>query len=91
VNLQVLAVDAPPDAAQVVARLVPAERILHAAADLVDAVKRQRDDGRGQRRDPLEVRGEHERDAEHEEKQQDVEHVQVLVRNRRRDDALRGL
>jgi len=33
------------------------------------------------RRDPLEVRGEHERHAVHEEKKQHVEHVQVLVRD----------
>ena len=44
VDLEVLAVDAPSRAAEVVARLVPREGILHAPPDLVDAVEGERDD-----------------------------------------------
>ena len=73
------------------ARLLPRERVLHAPPDLVDAVEGQRDHRAGEGRDPLEVGGEHERHRVHEEEEQNVEHVQVLVRDGRRDDAFHGL
>jgi hypothetical protein len=91
VDLRVFAVGPPPHRGEVVARLFPREGVLHAPPDLVDAVERQRDHRAGEGRDPLEVRGEHERHGVHEEEEQHVEHVQVLVRDGRRDDAFHGL
>ena len=90
VDLQRLPVYPPPDPGEVVARVLPRERVLHAPTDLVHAVKRQRHDARRERSDPLEIRGEHERDRVHEEEQEDIEHVEVLVRYRGGDDALGG-
>ena len=91
VDLQSLRVDPPTHAREIVTRILPRVRVLHAPADLVHAVKRERDDARREGRDPLEVGGEHEGHRVHEEEQEDVQHVQVLVRDRRGDDALGGL
>mmetsp|Transcript_17861 Transcript_17861/g.60893 ORF Transcript_17861/g.60893 Transcript_17861/m.60893 type:complete len:224 (+) Transcript_17861:5747-6418(+) len=91
VQLRVLAVDAPALAREVVARLLPRERVFHAPGDLAHTVIRQRDDDRRERRRVVEVRREHERHAVHEEKQQEVDHVLVRVRDGRRHDALAHL
>ena len=91
VDLRIFPVGPPPRGGEVVARLLPRERVLHAPPDLVDAVEGQRDHRAGEGRDPLEVGGEHERHRVHEEEEQNVEHVQVLVRDGRRDDAFHGL
>eukprot|EP00982_Pelagococcus_subviridis_P006539 30154-Pelagococcus_subviridis.AAC.10 len=90
VHLQVLPVNPQPDAAEVVARLLPVERILNELPHLVDAVEPDRDDRARQPRDPSERRREHERRAEHEEEQDELQHVQIRERNRRGDDPLHG-
>ena len=57
----------------------------------VHAVKTDRHDHARHERDPVERGGEHERRAEHEEKQDELEHVRVRERDRCADDPFHGL
>jgi hypothetical protein len=91
VDLQVLLVDSQAQAGEVVARLLPVERILDELAHLVDAVEPDGHDHRGHVPDPVERGGEHERRGEHEEEEDELQHVQIRERDRRRHDSLHGL
>jgi hypothetical protein len=55
------------------------------------AVEAQREDGGGERGDPLERHRENERRRKHKEEQHQVHHVRVLVRDGGGDDALASL
>ena len=91
VDLQVLPVDPQAQAREVMARLLPVEWILDELTHLIDAVESNRHDHRRHIPDPVKRGGEHERRGEHEEEQDELEHVQVCERDWRRNNSLHGL
>jgi len=76
VNLQ-----RPTQAGQVVTGLLPVERVLYGLPHLVDAVEADGDDDGGDEGDPVERGGEHQGRGEHEEEEDELQHVQVAERD----------
>mmetsp|Transcript_17861 Transcript_17861/g.60891 ORF Transcript_17861/g.60891 Transcript_17861/m.60891 type:complete len:583 (+) Transcript_17861:926-2674(+) len=91
VDLDRLTPEAPAHASEVVVGLLPVEGLLDNLADLRHAVEAHGDNCRREPRNPLERDREHKRRRVHEEEGGEVHHVQVLVRDRRRHDALARL